>query len=97
MSGGPFRDTLTPLIDEAQRQLAQLGQRRAALEIDYAHARQRLDEKTALAPSPEAPLLAVASEDEPTALPPLATLKKPFITGLVVGLLTWFQLFGHSR
>jgi len=39
----------------------------------------------------------VTSEDEPIALPPLGTLKKPFIAGLVVGLLTWFQIFGHSR
>ncbi|HEY7375105.1 MAG TPA: hypothetical protein VIF57_23285 [Polyangia bacterium] len=98
MNGGPFRDTLTPLIDEAQRQLAELQRQRAALEIHYGHARQRLDEKTALAPSPEAALLAVPNEDEPIALPPLGTLKKPFIVGLVLGLLTWFQVFfGHSR
>jgi hypothetical protein len=70
MSGGPFRDTLTPLIDEAQRRLAELRQRRAAIEINYEHARQRLDEKTALAPSPEAPLLEVTNEEEPIALPP---------------------------
>jgi lipase chaperone LimK len=96
MNGGPFRDTLTPLIDEAQRQLAELQRQRMALEIRYQDARKRLDEKTALAPSPDAAVLEGLGEHE-FVMPPLETLKTPFIAGLVLGALSWFQTFRHPR
>jgi hypothetical protein len=44
MSGGPFRDTLTPLIAHAQRELAELRQQRATLETELANARLRQQE-----------------------------------------------------
>jgi len=96
MKGGPFRDTLTPLIEDAQRQLAQLQQRRAALESRYEDTRKRLDAKT----QPPPPLS--AEEHEAQAMRdmmavPRAALKGPFIAGMVVGLLTWFQISRHTR
>jgi hypothetical protein len=96
MNGGPFRDTLTPLIDEAQRQLAELQRQRAALEIRYEDARKRLDARTALAPSPDAGMFEARDEHE-LVLPPLRTLKKPFVAGVILGLLSWLQTFGHPR
>ena len=96
MSGGPFRDTLTPLIDEARRRLAELQSRRAALEVRYAAARTRLDAKTELASSPSAAVFEALREPEIPFELRSGAAKIPFIAGLIVGLLTWFQVF-HDR
>jgi hypothetical protein len=93
MSGGPFRDTLAPLIDEARRQLAELQQRRAALEVRYENARKRLDAKTQQ-PPPPSPAMREAQELREFAVELRSgALKRPFIAGLIVGLLSWFLIF----
>ena len=97
MNAGPFRDTLTPLIEEARRQLADLRQRRAALEDRHEQARIRLDAKTDFGPTPADPLVDRVAERGLAIPPPPATLKAAFFVGLFVGLLTWFQTFGHHR
>ena len=97
MSGGPFRDTLAPLIDEARRQLAELQQRRAALEVRYEDARKRLDAKTQPAPLPSGAMLEALQQREMAVQLRSGALKTPFIAGLIVGLLTWFQMFQHRH
>jgi len=93
MSGGPLRDTLTPLIEEARRQLAELQERRAALEVRYEDARKRLDAKTEPAPPPSVAMLEALEQREMVAHIRSGALKTPFIAGLIVGLITWFRTF----
>jgi hypothetical protein len=102
MNGGPFRDTLTPLIEEAQRQLAELRQRRAALEARHEEARKRLDAKTDLVPDASVAVFEALRESEegeaqPIVWPRPGALKTPFLVGAIVGLLTWFQIAGPHR
>ena len=97
MNGGPFRDTLTPLIDEAQRQLAELKKRRAALEVRHEKARKRLDAKAVMAPDPAIVMLERMREDGEMVWPPPGALKKPIIAGVIVGLLTWLKIFSQHH
>jgi len=98
MTGGPFRDTLAPLIEDAQRQLAELRRRRAALEVRYEDARNRLDAKTQPPPAPALSEIDFEAQfRRELAQVPLPAFKIPFIAGLIVGLLSWFQIFGHPR
>ena len=97
MSGAPFRDTLTPLIDEARRELAELQQRHAALEVRYEDARKRLDAKTRSAPLPFPAMREDRALREAVDGLPGGTLKTAFIAGLIAGLLTWLEIFQHRN
>jgi hypothetical protein len=96
MSGGPFRDTLTPLIDEAERELAELRKRRAKLEVRYENARKRLDAKALMLPDSSAVRLERLRADE-IVWPGPDALKKPIIAGVIVGLLTWLKIFSQHH
>jgi hypothetical protein len=99
MNGGPFRDTLTPLIEEAKRQLADLRQRRAALEVRYEDARKRLDAKAVLPPDDPLRVQRPMSEIDgpPIVWPHPSALRKPIIAGVIVGLITWPRIFGQHH
>ena len=84
MSGGPFRDTLTPLLDEARVQLGELRTLRASLEARYLEARARLEDKM----RPRRARLVLLSRGADPPAPPGAW-RVAFIAGLVGGLVIW--------
>jgi hypothetical protein len=93
MNAGPFRDTLTPLIEEAQRQLAELQRQREGLETRHRDACKQLDRKEP--PAPPVDLLPRPyHEYEPA---PPGTKRKAFIIGLVTGLITWLPILGRAH
>jgi hypothetical protein len=95
MTGGPFRDTLTPLIEDAQRQLTQLRQERDALETRYQDALVRLDQK-AQVPEPLVQPTPPSEDGFRFVLPARRTLRTLILIGLVLGLSTWLPIFlGH--
>lgn len=87
MSGGPFRDTLPPLIADARRELARLRQQRTVLDARYERARASLDKKIAETPPPP-------NVDH---WPLDRTVKKAFIAGASVGLVLWFPILMGRR
>ena len=106
MSEGPFRDTLTPLIADARRQLGDLQRERSALEGQLEVARIRLEEKAARtrlerarleAGTPLEPIFPMNAADVGVSIPDKRKFWIGMLAGLLSGLTTWLPIFGHGR